>query len=370
MTKALLQDFTDIFRKDKLQTLIVFVTSRCNLKCAFCCYKDSLNSGADMPLENFAKMAMSVPRLKSLLISGGEPFLRKDLGEILSLFIEHCGVRFISVSTNGYFTEQTAATVEGFLEKEKEVFLTVTVSLDGAKATHDAIRGVSGAYERAAATLDRLFRLREKYGNMRVVINTVACAANKDELESWADFVRGNFPLDYHNMELVRVGMPHLDAVPGIKEITAKFAAVYNRVSRYYTSRSTGQFYPFISSGLARFLTRAFDAQRLKIYSDLVLRGKPWPFLCLAGKTISVADADGDFRACELRPAVCRLREHDFDIAAATASPAMKKELLAIAEGKCFCTHGCFVAGSQRHYPSNFIYRFWLTLLAKGPAAR
>ncbi|MEK7339234.1 MAG: TCP-1/cpn60 chaperonin family protein, partial [Verrucomicrobiota bacterium] len=44
MLSELIDDISDSFNKNDLRTLILFVTNRCNLKCYFCCYKDSLNS--------------------------------------------------------------------------------------------------------------------------------------------------------------------------------------------------------------------------------------------------------------------------------------------------------------------------------------
>ena len=128
MIKELLNDISDSFNKNDLMTLILFVTNRCNLKCYFCCYKDSLNSSKDLPLSTFEKMARSIPRLKSLLISGGEPFLREDLFDIISLFVHHCGARFISIPNNGFFTDRVLALTQKFLEKEKAAFLTLLFS--------------------------------------------------------------------------------------------------------------------------------------------------------------------------------------------------------------------------------------------------
>ena len=365
MIKELFDDVADALNPDDLRTLILFVTNRCNLKCYFCCYKDSLNSTKDLPIEHFEKMAKSIPRLKSLLISGGEPFLREDLYDIISLFIKHSGARFISIPNNGFFTDRVLTLTRKFLEKEKHAFLTLLFSIDGFEEAHDQVRGMKGSHERAMTSVREMLKIRDEFPNVRVTITTVACEENMNQLMDWAKYVHQTFPtLDYHNMELSRVGMPAIDAVPNIRAINAKFKEVYNEVSKYYTlERKDNHVYPFFSERLARLLTRSFDLLRMDIYDKLVNKRQDWPFHCLAGKTIAVVDANGDFRACELRSVLLNLKEVDYDISKALATEANRHEIAQIAKGKCFCTHGCFIGDSQRHFASNFVYRLWWKLI-------
>jgi len=365
MIRELMDDVADAFNPNDLRTLILFVTNRCNLKCYFCCYKDSLNSTGDLPFGHFEKMAKSIPRLKSLLISGGEPYLREDLFDIISLFIRHCGARFISVPNNGFFTDRVLKLTRKFLEREKHAFLTLLFSIDGFAETHDKVRGMKGSHEKAMTSVREMLKLRDEFPNVRITITTVACEENVQELSDWTKYVRETFPtLDYHNMELSRVGMPNIDAVPNIQKINKKFQEVYNEVSKYYNfEKKDNHVYPFLSQGLARMLIRSFDLLRMDIYDKLVNKKEDWPFNCLAGKTIAVVDANGDFRACELRNVLLNLREVDYDIGKALATETNRKEVQEIKKGKCFCTHGCFIGDSQRHVPSNFLYRFWWKLI-------
>ena len=365
MISELIDDISDSFNKNDLRTLILFVTNRCNLKCYFCCYKDSLNSTKDIPFEAFEKMARSIPRLKSLLVSGGEPYIREDLYDIVSLFVKHCGARFISVPNNGFFTDRVLTQTQKFLDREKHAFLTLLFSIDGFAETHDGIRGMKGSHERAMTSVREMIKLRDRYPNVRVTITTVACQENLNELSEWTAFVRNEFPsLDYHNMELSRVGMPNIDAVPNIQAINKKFVEVYTELSDYYTmKKKDNHVYPFFSDKLARLIIRSFDLLRMDIYTRLVNKREDWPFKCLAGKTIAVVDANGDFRACELRDVLLNLKDVDYDIMRAIRTEANLVETRKIAEGKCYCTHGCFIGDSQRHHASNFVYRLWWKLL-------
>lgn len=80
-------------------------------------------------------------------ISGGEPFLRKDLFQIVS-YAKKIGLN-VSIITDGHLLDEAA--FEGIVKNE----VSVTVSIDGAETTNDAIRG-RGAYAKAVVAIEKL----------------------------------------------------------------------------------------------------------------------------------------------------------------------------------------------------------------------
>ena len=75
-----------------LDTLIFFVTSRCNSKCRTCFYWEELNQDTDLSFEEIERLSATMPRFNEIWLSGGEPTLRADLVEILALFYRANGV--------------------------------------------------------------------------------------------------------------------------------------------------------------------------------------------------------------------------------------------------------------------------------------
>lgn len=113
-----------------------YVTARCNLTCEQCniiyansdvreCTLDEIKKIAD----NFAKMGVAI-----ILLTGGEPFARKDLPEIIHAF-ESRGVH-VRMQTNGFATEeQIAKSVEAGGKD-------ISISLDSLRpGTQDKING-------------------------------------------------------------------------------------------------------------------------------------------------------------------------------------------------------------------------------------
>jgi len=102
-----------LLTKDQPVYVQFYVTARCNLTCEQC---NIIYSNADVPecslddvkriADNFAEMGVAI-----VLLTGGEPFARKDLPEIISAF-ESRGVH-VRMQTNGFATEeQIQAAVE------------------------------------------------------------------------------------------------------------------------------------------------------------------------------------------------------------------------------------------------------------------
>jgi hypothetical protein len=61
-----------------------------------------------------------------------------------------------------------------------------------------------------------------------------------------------------------------------------------------------------------------------------------------------VVDHNGAFRACELRGVVGRLSDYGFDVRRALDSEVMRREVSAIPEANCWCTHSCFIQDSSK----------------------
>ena len=149
---GIFSDVRRVFNKTELDSVILFVTNACNLRCWFCCYADNLNQTKDIPFEDLLKLSATMPKFRALLLSGGEPFIRPKLDEIMLAFARNNGIKSIYIPTNGWYLDRTEAMCRSFLEQEREVMLTLSFSVDGLEATHDQIRtkGTKGSFAACA----------------------------------------------------------------------------------------------------------------------------------------------------------------------------------------------------------------------------
>ncbi len=134
-------------------TVIWEVTDYCNLECLHCCTDSSPTRPRDHDLDT-ARMIATARELTSngvteLYFSGGEPFARKDLGDIIAAI--DVGVE-VYCNTNGYFVDAAiAAALAGTALRR------MTVSIDGHNRTlHALVRGKPSSYDRAIAAVGHL----------------------------------------------------------------------------------------------------------------------------------------------------------------------------------------------------------------------
>ncbi len=130
---------------------IIAVTYRCNARCAMCGIWRKEPADEVEP-----SVYYHLPRtLREINITGGEPFLRDDLDRIVAVMLERAPRARIVISSNGLLPERIGNIAPALRRLSKR--LGVRISVDGINAaTHDRIRGIPGALDKAWASLDAL----------------------------------------------------------------------------------------------------------------------------------------------------------------------------------------------------------------------
>jgi MoaA/NifB/PqqE/SkfB family radical SAM enzyme len=86
-----------------------------------------------------------LPSLKFINITGGEPFLRRDLEEIVEVAFSKAPR--IVISTSGWHVDRIAAMAEKFPN------IGIRVSIEGLSQKNDELRGRRGGFDRGLKTL-------------------------------------------------------------------------------------------------------------------------------------------------------------------------------------------------------------------------
>ncbi|UCG53882.1 MAG: radical SAM protein [Dehalococcoidia bacterium] len=114
----------------------------------------------EMTLEQIDALFSQLRRLDGIRISGGEPFLRSDLSEIINIIQRKTSPSVVHITTNGLLTERIVEFIKSVDSPGKIHF---KISIDAVGERHDGIRGVQGAYRSAIDTLRELARLKGSY---------------------------------------------------------------------------------------------------------------------------------------------------------------------------------------------------------------
>ena len=342
------QFLKNAFVRNKLEFLIFFVTSRCNCLCSTCFYWQELNKPDDLSVDEVKKISSSVGRFRTLLLSGGEPFLREDLFEVCRPFIENNKISALTIPTNGTLTEKIVQFSEKILKTYPALTLSISISIDGFRKLHDSTRGVDGIFDKAIKTLNELLELKKHYKNLELIVNTVITNRNIAQLGNFMDFIFDNFDIDYHDFELLRGDYKDKNLyLPALEKIKRIHNLIIKNRKRYLERRQANLLEYFATISLLKM------SQELK---ERFLAKKRPLYTCSAGKNIAVLDASGDVRLCELLPAVGNLKDTNYDFSAVLNSKQANKSKKTIKETSCSCTHVCFIKLTISSYLRTIFY--------------
>ena len=173
------------------------ITKACNLKCKHC-YRDAGKIDPDELNFSEAKSLLkeiSQAGFKIVILSGGEPLLRRDVYKLIS-FAVSCGLRPVLGSNGTLITKRIA-------KRLKEAGLSrVGISLDSINSKiHDEFRQKKGAWD---STINAMRVCKE--AGLELQVHTTVSQKNFQEIDKIADFVLGLGAVSLHIFFLVPVG--------------------------------------------------------------------------------------------------------------------------------------------------------------------
>ncbi|OPL12018.1 MAG: hypothetical protein AVO34_02050 [Firmicutes bacterium ML8_F2] len=111
-----------------------------------------------------------LPRnLKNINISGGEPFLRNDLTEIVRAVVRRCPKAKIIISTNGFLPSAIKRQMQDIVKFKMDIG--IAVSLDGFGKVHEDLRGYPGGFSLVLETIRLLKNLNIKDLKLAFTLN-------------------------------------------------------------------------------------------------------------------------------------------------------------------------------------------------------
>jgi MoaA/NifB/PqqE/SkfB family radical SAM enzyme len=258
-------------------------------------------------------------------MSGGEPFLRRDIAEIAEVACRRSRPRVINIPTNGTFPDRVVEAAPRIARALGPGHLIINVSLDGVEEENDEIRGFRDDYRLAKETFDRLKSL--KVPNLSVGIHSVISQYNVARFPAIADHLTALRPDQYiaevaeERRELLTIGT---GITPGVEDFDGAVEHLSKRLRE------------FPARGIAR-ITRAI---RL-VYYDLAretLRRQTQVIPCYAAIASAQIAADGDVWGCcvKARP-LGNLRESGYDFSAIWRGETARDERRAIYDKQCHC---------------------------------
>ncbi|MCR4345085.1 MAG: radical SAM protein [Candidatus Scalindua sp.] len=155
------------------ETVDLFLTYRCNLRCKMCGQWGTSGTSREMPpeelkdelsLDEIYKIINDIKTFKpNVTLFGGEPLLYSNWEKVVSRIKEE-GMR-CNIITNGILLEKYADSIVSLGVDE------IIFSLDGPHEIHDEVRGAKGTFDRAAKGFKLIRDIKKKSGLNKPVVN-------------------------------------------------------------------------------------------------------------------------------------------------------------------------------------------------------
>lgn len=307
-------------------SVVVSVSYKCNSKCRTCDVWRKPND--DMSVAEWRQVFHHLGRTPFYMtFTGGEPFLRPDLDELVIAGYEECRPEVITIPTNGLLSERVSERVERICAACPTAQIGINLSLDGLGDVHDDIRGVNGNWERSMRTWALLKALQPRFKNLVLTIHTVISRFNIHLFEETYAGLQKLQPDSYitevaeERVELDTVGW-------GITPLAAQYAPIADFLSAQARQQPV--------KGIARF-TQAFRAQYYQL-AKRTLQQRTQVIDCYAGWASAHIAPNGDIWSCCIRAEpVGNLRQTGYDLAPIWFGERMAKLRQSIANKECAC---------------------------------
>ena len=322
------------------QNLIFYATDYCNARCSHCFYWKNLNVRQDeMTLDQIKTMIKSLKQpLNMLVITGGEPFIRKDLYEICSIFYKINNTKRINIVTNGLLKERVLEITSKLLNENPGKRLTIVVSLDGLEETHEKIRRVPGIWEKDISLIKELKSISEEKHNLSVFVNLTITKTNINDVKPLAEFVTKDLGVNF-KINILRTSKNYYQ-VP--EEILMDYEP---EISNQPSVEELEKIYIWLNKE-AKDLPAKVEVLKIKHSIDMIKHEKA-TLKCLAGINDGVVFPTGKVAVCEPTKSFAELKDYNYDFFRLWNSEEAKIRRKQTSE--CFCLQSCNLLNSMKY---------------------
>lgn len=301
------------------------VSYRCNSTCKTCnVWRKRVQ---DFSLDEYERTFHKLGRTPYwLTFSGGEPFLRPDLIDIVLASYRLCHPGIINIPTNGILVDRIVKGVERLAHGAPDAQIVINLSLDGVGEQHDLIRGVPGNYAKLLQTYEGLRKIQTP--NLTLGMHSVISQLNVDQFAPLHQHIRETLRPDSFITEIaeerIELDTIGLDITPAPEQYSQ---VVEQLVQDIDDNPAEGV------AGIAQAFRRHYYQVALR-----TLREQRQVLPCYAGVASAHIAPNGDVWTCCIRAEpMGNLREADYDLRPVWASQRAGELRRSIRQGECHC---------------------------------
>lgn len=270
------------------------VTFGCNARCIMC---DSwkMPSPEDLTLAEIERVFAQLPRMDAVRLTGGEPFVRRDMVEISEVVRTRLKPLVLHVTSNGFLTQRIVDFCE---RRDRRLPLQLLLSMDGMREKHNHVRGHDSAWDMVTKTLTELAP-RQKELRLKLMVNqTIVDAEGVEQYLKLRDFLR---PYGVYNNVVLAYDQSATYSMEREVDVAPKEMGQFTTFGEF-TPEQFGQLISEVEAGLAELplLERLAKRYYLRGIASRLLQsqGTPNP-KCVALNSHLRIFPNGDVPTCQ-----------------------------------------------------------------------
>lgn len=216
----------------------IIVTYRCPMRCKMC---NIWNNPTKVSEEFKPELLEKLPNVNSINITGGEPFVREDIEEIVKILRKK--TKRIVFSTSGFFSDRILALAKKYPD------LGFRISIEGLSCKNDELRGRQGGFDKGLRTLLELRRMGVKDIGFGITVSN----NNSDDMLNLYELNR-NLKMQFATASFHNSFYFHKydNKVTNVDEVCANFDELIQRLMNENSPKSW--FRAFFNLGLINYI--------------------------------------------------------------------------------------------------------------------
>ena len=294
------------------ETISLFLTYRCNLRCSMCGQWGVAGSSRELPPETL-KSELSIDELKSIInevkfygpnitLFGGEPLLYRKWAALVR-YIKEAGLR-CNIITNGMLLEKHAEEMVSLGVNE------IIFSLDGTREIHDKIRGAEGIFDKAFKGLQAINTWKEKKKCRTPLINisSTIFETNYLHLDKIVDIAENLLAssITFHHLIFLnqQTYAHHNEIFTHMFNVTCQdwrgfVREILPNIDVEQLINSINNLKKRVSQTLIHFYPNLTDTEIRQYYTDFNFKPSSYKHRCISPWMVAYIFPDGSVRPCQ-----------------------------------------------------------------------
>ena len=330
-----------LFSQNGPVSIVHFITNRCNARCPHCFidFDNQEEQKSSMPIEDIDQLTKTVgSQLMNVNLTGGEPFLRRDIIDIARCYCSNTLIDSIFISTHGGLTEKVLDFANTIKREFPGIKLIFSISIDHFSTQHNEYRKIKNLFKNALATHRELGRIGSGSNIFTNIGITVSPFNHSITLELY-ESLKKEHGVKAFTATLVRDEGVYRTPLEMKSKLIKSYGELTKKIQQDIKSRVIDGFNPDIFLG--RMMNKKEEIMTKNIERTYVDNEFISP--CRSGALFGILYPNGDVFPCEIlhNKKMGNVYDYGLNFSNLWKSAQAQKTKRWIVESKCRCTYEC-----------------------------